>query len=108
MFKNRYLTFLALLTAGLVAGTAGVSAQSEMDLLLFEKKAEGTQKANRGNPDAKTAAADIDISESLTDNLSKNNKKREKQYRITAEIQQAASEIPAKANPPMTANRKAG
>lgn len=75
MFKNRYLTFLALLTAGLVAGTAGVSAQSEMDLLLFEKKAEGTQKANRGNPDAKTAAADIDISESLTDNLSKNNKK---------------------------------
>lgn len=75
MFKNRYLTFLALLTAGLVAGTADVSAQSEMDLLLFEKKAEGTQKANRGNPDAKTAAADIDISESLTDNLSKNNKK---------------------------------
>ena len=70
MFKNRYLTFLALLTAGLVAGTEGVSAQSEMDLLLFEKKAEGTQKANRGNPAAKTAAADIDISESLTDNQS--------------------------------------
>ena len=42
MFKNRYLTFLALLTAGLVAGTAGVSAQSEMDLLLFEKKAVGS------------------------------------------------------------------
>lgn len=38
MFKNRYLTFLVLLIAGLVAGTAGVSAQSEMDLLLFEKK----------------------------------------------------------------------
>ena len=37
MFKNRYLTFLALLTAGLVAGTAGVSAQSEMDFLLVEK-----------------------------------------------------------------------
>ena len=83
MFKNRYLTFLALLTAGLVAGTAGVFAQSEMDLLLFEKKAEGTPKANRGNPDAKTAAADIDISESLTDNLSKNNKKTCRKLAVT-------------------------
>lgn len=50
MFKNRYLTFLALLTAGLVAGTAGVSAQSEMDLLLFEKKSGGNPKSQSGKP----------------------------------------------------------
>lgn len=49
MFKNRYLTFLALLTAGLVAGTAGVSAQSEMDLLLFEKKRR-EPKSQSGKP----------------------------------------------------------
>lgn len=74
MSKNRLLTFILVLYCGASWYLPQAFAQSEMDLLLFEKKAEGAQNSQK----QKNKSA-VDISESLTDNLSKSEKKKETQ-----------------------------
>ena len=74
MSKNRLLTFILVLYCGASWYLPSAFAQSEMDLLLFEKKAEGAQNSQK----QKNKSA-VDISESLTDNLSKSEKKKETQ-----------------------------
>lgn len=74
MSKNRLLTFILVLYCGASWYLPPAFAQSEMDLLLFEKKAEGAQNSQK----QKNKSA-VDISESLTDNLSKSEKKKETQ-----------------------------
>ncbi len=74
MSKNRLLTFILVLYCGTSWYFPQAFAQSEMDLLLFEKKAEGAQNSQK----QKNKSA-VDISESLTDNLSKSEKKKETQ-----------------------------
>lgn len=74
MSKNRLLTFILVLYCGASWCLPQALAQSEMDLLLFEKKAEGAQNSQK----QKNKSA-VDISESLTDNLSKSEKKKETQ-----------------------------
>lgn len=66
--------FRALFLAAAVlfaAGPASVYAQSEMDLLMLEKKSVSTKKAKK---DTGKSGANIDVKESLTQNLSKNDK----------------------------------
>ncbi len=67
MRKNRYLTSALWLMACALASAAPVLAQSEMDLLLFEKKNQSTAVSPK--PDT-----GVNIKESLTDNLSKGKK----------------------------------
>ncbi len=64
MCKNSLLTLLSLLLGGTTLFVLPAFAQSEMDLLLFEKKNEQPAASQK----EKSA---INISESLTDNLSK-------------------------------------
>lgn len=64
MCKNSLLTLLCLLFGGTTFFVSSAFAQSEMDLLLFEKKNEPPAASQK----EKSA---VDISESLTDNLSK-------------------------------------
>lgn len=74
MSKNRLLTFIFVVCCGTSCYLPLAFAQSEMDLLLFEKKAEGSLNSQK----QKNKSA-VDISESLTDNLSKSEKKKETQ-----------------------------
>lgn len=74
MSKNRLLTFTLVLCCGMSWYLPRAFAQSEMDLLLFEKKAESSQNSQK----QKNKSA-VDISESLTDNLSKSEAKKEVQ-----------------------------
>lgn len=74
MSKNKLLTFIFILCSGMLFQLPNTFAQSEMDLLLFEKKAESTQNSQK----IKDKSA-VDISESLTDNLSKSDKKNDTQ-----------------------------
>lgn len=72
MSKNRLLAFFLVLCGGAMLTVAPAIAQSEMDLLLFEKKAEGAQDEQK-----QKNKSSVDISESLTENLSKSKKKKE-------------------------------
>ncbi len=72
MSKNRLLAFFFVLYGGVMLLVTPALAQSEMDLLMFEKKAEGVQNSQK-----KKNKSSVDISESLTENLSKSEKKKE-------------------------------
>lgn len=72
MSKNRLLAFFLVLCGGAMIAVAPAVAQSEMDLLMFEKKVEGVQNSQK-----QKNKSSVDISESLTENLSKSEKKKE-------------------------------
>ncbi|MCM1324282.1 MAG: hypothetical protein NC218_08975 [Acetobacter sp.] len=76
MCKNNWLFLMILYVCGVFIWAAPVFAQSEMDLLLSEKKNEKTD----GDIDL-----GIDIDKTLSDNLAKTSEKNKKQKEETAE-----------------------
>lgn len=82
MYKNNKLILAAILLLGALGEIAPAYAQSEMDLLLFEKKNEDKEIASPKNSKSNIK---VNTKSTLSDNLSKNAKKKQKNNDDAAE-----------------------